>query len=305
METKKTLIRKPFELETQSTVKALVYGQPGSGKTTLALSAPKPLLLDFDGGIHRINPLHQQDTVQIKSWDNCLDVLKEDLSTYQTIVIDTAGKMLDFLGVYLINREPKLGKRDGSLTLQGFGARKYAFIAFLKQVSIMGKHIVFVAHDKEERGDGDSKIVRPEIGGSSAGDLIKELDLVGYLEMIGKKRTVTFDPCEKYYGKNTCNLDSLLNIPESTTSQNNFLSSVISQYQESLKKRSQMATEYSALMDLIGDRIELITDTESANGSIEWITGLDHIWDSKLQAGRLVNIKAKELNLAFNKETKS
>ena len=44
------LIKKPNELSVKQTLSALIYGQPGMGKTTLALSAPLPLLLDFDGG---------------------------------------------------------------------------------------------------------------------------------------------------------------------------------------------------------------------------------------------------------------
>ena len=54
-----TLIRKPAELEIPQKIKALVYGQAGMGKTTLSLSAPKPLLLDFDNGTHRVNYGHQ------------------------------------------------------------------------------------------------------------------------------------------------------------------------------------------------------------------------------------------------------
>ena len=44
------LIKKPYELTFQPKIKALIYGEPGTGKTTLALSAPNPLLIDCDGG---------------------------------------------------------------------------------------------------------------------------------------------------------------------------------------------------------------------------------------------------------------
>ena len=44
------LIKKPNELTVKNALSALIYGQPGMGKTTLALSSPQPLLLDFDGG---------------------------------------------------------------------------------------------------------------------------------------------------------------------------------------------------------------------------------------------------------------
>lgn len=285
----------------QTTIKALVYGQPGIGKTTLALSTPQPLLLDFDGGIHRVNPMHQGDTVQISSWEDVENVLSEDLYAYKTLIIDTAGKMLDFMSAYLIKNDPKLAKRDGSLQLQGYGARKVMFVNFLKRVAMMGKHLVFVAHDKEEK-DGDQKIIRPEIGGSSAGDLVRELDLVGYMEAVGKKRTISFDPCEKFYGKNTCDLASLIELPDVREKANALLSSIFSDYHRALDKRRKLAGEYADLMEVIRGNLEDVKDAEGANEFVDWIQKIEPIWDSKLQAGMLFNAKAKELKLKINKE---
>ena len=77
----------------------MIYGQAGMGKSTVALSAPKPLLLDFDNGVKRMNMAHLEniDTVQVTSWSDVQQVLQEDLSAYQTIVVDTIGKMMDFI----------------------------------------------------------------------------------------------------------------------------------------------------------------------------------------------------------------
>ena len=118
-------IRKPHELNVQATIKALIYGQPGLGKTTFALSSPKPLLLDFDNGVHRVNAEYQTDTLQIQSWQEVIDELNEGtFNSYQTIVIDTTGKMLDYLSAWLIAKNPKLGKSNGALSLQGYGSVK-------------------------------------------------------------------------------------------------------------------------------------------------------------------------------------
>jgi len=297
-----SLIRKPFELKTTATIKALVYGQPGIGKSTIALSAPKPLFLDFDGGVHRVNPLHQTDTVQIEKWEDVEDVLAEDLRNYETFVIDTAGKMLDFMDAFIIKGDPKMGRKDGALSLQGYGARKMMFRNFLKKVSIMGKHLVFVAHDKEE-GDRDNKIIRPEIGGSSSGDLIKELDLVGYMEAVGKERTISFDPCEKFYGKNTCQLEAIYKVPDVSAGGNDFMTRIIAKWHEGLEHRRVMASAYSDLIELISGNLEDVKDAAGLNQFLEWAKGLQHVWDSKLQAGIRANAKAKELGLKFNRET--
>lgn len=300
-----TLIKKPFQLETNNPIRVLIYGQPGIGKTTLALSAPQPLLLDFDRGVHRINPSHQLDTVQIESWQDVLDVLKEDLSAYKTLVIDTAGKMLDYMGAYLISRNPKLGKANGVLTLQGYGERKGEFLAFLKHINMLNKHIIFVAHDKEEKGNDDNKIIRPEIGGSSGADLIRDLDLVGYMEAIGKKRTISFDPCERFYGKNTCELDASIEVQSLEAGvKNQFLSAVFTKYAENLSKRKAIAAEYSALNEDLESKLISVKDAESANLYVDFLNSSNHVWDSKIIAGIKLNATAKELGLKLNKETK-
>jgi len=286
----------------QPTIKVLIYGQPGLGKTTLALSTPQPLLLDFDGGIHRVSPQHQTDTLQVNNWDEVLSVLKEDLTAYKTLVIDTAGKMLDYMTSYLIKNDPKLGKRDGALSLQGYGARKVMFSNFLAQVNMLSKHLVFVAHDKEEK-DGDTKFIRPEIGGSSGNDLIKEIDLVGYMEAIGKKRTISFDPCEKFYGKNTCQLETVINLPDVNKLPNNLMTAIFERYTKSLEDRKKVADEYNSLMIVIKDGIEAANDVESLNNLIPWAKSLQAIWDSRLQASLLIAEQAKKLEAKFNRES--
>ena len=99
-----SLIKKPNELEIPTNIKALFYGNAGTGKTTLALSSSKPLLLDFDGGIHRVNYQHRVPTVQIKNWNEALVVLNENLSDYDSIVVDTIGKMMDFIIIYICGK---------------------------------------------------------------------------------------------------------------------------------------------------------------------------------------------------------
>lgn len=112
------LIKRPNELTVKTTLSALIYGQPGMGKTTLALSAPNPVLFDYDGGIHRVNAAHRVPTVQITSWDETNQVLSsEEIKEFSTIVIDTAGKMLSFMDKAIMAANPKMKKADGTLSL--------------------------------------------------------------------------------------------------------------------------------------------------------------------------------------------
>lgn len=304
-----SLFKQPSDLEVDPTIKVLIYGQPGLGKSTLALSAPAPVLLDFDGGVKRVNGAFHSPTLQVKNWDMVIEAMKEDLSDFRTIVIDTAGKMLDYMSAYIIKNDPKMAKRDGSLSLQGYGVRKVMFVSFLSQCSMMGKNLVFVAHEREEK-DGETRIVRPEVGGSSAGDLIKELDLVGYMQAIGNERAISWSPTEKFYAKNTCNLAPFTKIPViidgagNIVGQNNFLTGIFQSYQVYLKKQAAIGEEYNALLDVIRENIDMIVDATSANEVAGMVGRLQHIWDSKLKGALLIRDKCTALGLKLNKQTK-
>ena len=308
-----SLFKKPNELEFVTTIKMLVYGQPGIGKSTMALSAPNPVLFDFDGGVQRVNVAFQCPTLQVKSWEEALQALEELKGgevDCKTIVIDTAGKMLDFMSDYIMRNDSKMRMRDGSLSLKGYGARKVMFQNFLREVAMMGKNIVFVAHEREEK-DGETKIVRPEIGGSSASDLMKELDLVGYVQAVGPDRTVYWTPQEKFYAKNTCNLPAWQKIPVivdangNVTQQNDTLQKVIGYYEANVKKIEETRKRYNELLEEIEHSIACITDAQSANEFAKNIAKAEIIWDSKVRARDMFKNKVDELKLKWNAKSKT
>lgn len=307
-----SLFKQPNELEFSTVVKMLIYGQPGIGKTTLALSAPNPVLFDFDGGVQRVNVAFQCVTLQVKNWQMVLDAmqeLKQGAVKCDSIVIDTAGKMLDFMSDYIMQNDSKMRMRDGSLALKGYGARKVMFVNFLREVAAMGKNIVFVAHEKEDK-DGETRIVRPEMGGSSLGDLIKELDLVGYVQAIGTDRTVFWNPQEKFYAKNTCNLPVSEKIPTIidangvVTADNKFLQGTFGYYERNVKAIEETRAKYNELLSEIETAIEQITDAKGANEFVANIKNVAIIWDSRIRARDLFSAKVKELKLSYDQKTK-
>ena len=308
-----SLIRKAEQLEINPKIKALIYGQAGMGKTTLALSAPKPLLFDFDGGVHRVHFGHLKgvDTVQITRYQDFIDVLdKEDLSPYETLVIDTGGKLLDYMAEHIVRRSPKLGRQNGMLTLQGYGERKSMFTSVIKKITLMGKHVLFVAH-RETKQEGDDLIYKPIFGGSNYDSLVTELDLVGYMEANGRNRTITFDPTSRNDGKNTCNLPSVMTIPEivnsdgEMTADNTFFSEmIIKPYIERLEQRTFDLAKYEEVVSAIKEEILSIEDAESANQFVKRIDEIEHVGSSKSMARTLLVKRVSELGLKWNKSKK-
>jgi hypothetical protein len=287
----------------------LLYGQAGQGKTTMALSAPNPLLIDCDGGIHRVNIAHRCDVVQVTSYNDVLDVLKEDLNAYQSIIIDTGGKLLDFMANYIIARNSKMGKANGSLTLQGYGERKQEFSEFCKLVSRLNKHLIFVAH-RETRTEGDDTRYVPQFGGSNYDSLVTELDLVGYIEANGKQRTITFNGSSRNDGKNTCNLPDIINIPTVVDNAGNGLKNIflkdtiINPYRQRLENDRLLNEKYNTVISEITASIKAIESLEEANALIDDINNFDHVGSSKIFASQMLANRAKELGFKLNPKTK-
>ena len=305
------MIKRPSELSVKATLSVLIYGQPGIGKTTFGVSAPDAVLFDYDGGVQRINGAHQVPTLQPTSWEDtnlALQEIQNEMPEIKTIVIDTVGKMLDYMSAYIIKTDPKMAMRDGSLSLKGYGVRKQMFVNFIKQLALMGKNVVFIAHEREERR-GEETFKRPEIGGSSANDLIKELDLVGYMYAVGKERVITFDPAEYYYAKNTCNLPAAIKLPvvvdESGKGMSNVaFSNIVAQYKVAQEKRQDTTARYEMLLGLIEETMSAVVDVESLNEAMAKLFAMEQIYDSFLRAQRAIANKGKELGLTYNKIAK-
>lgn len=306
------IIKKPGQIAPKKTISALIYGQPGIGKTTIGVSAPNAVLFDYDGGVNRINGAHQVPTLQPESWEDTFEALNEiksELPQTETIVIDTVGKMLDYMTAYIIKNDSKMQQRDGSLSLKGYGQRKQMFINFLKTLSTSGYNVIFVAHEKEEKSD-DKTYKRPEIGGSSANDLIKELDLVGYMQAYGKDRTITFDPAEDHYAKNCCNLPPIVKVPVvvdetgNAVGNNNYMGTVINAFRNNQKASAEKTAQYEALIADIDKVLEEVDTVAKLNSSIAKISKMEHLYNSKLVASQKCNAKAKTLGAKYDSSKK-
>ena len=169
-----SIIKQPSEIQEKKNLVMMVYGSPGTGKSTLAMSAPSPVLIDTDGGVGRTHTAHRVPTVQVTKWEDVQQAMDEiaTLPSVKTVIVDTVGKLLDYMSEYITRTQPKMRKGyDGSLSLQGYGVRKGMFRDFIKRCMMSQKNVVFIAHAQEDKVD-DSFVVRPIVGGSSMADIM-------------------------------------------------------------------------------------------------------------------------------------
>lgn len=294
-----SLIKKASELQISKTVKMMIYGQAGMGKTTLALSAPRPLLLDFDNGVKRVNNAQLADVgiVPIHNWQEVLQVLGENLDDFDTIVVDTIGKMMDFIIAHRCC--------NGTPRIQDWSSINNIFQQFVKTLNDLNKNVIFVAH-RDVQSDGDNRVFVPALRPKNYNSIVTELDLLGYVQMRNEngyqKRTITFDPTDVSDGKNTCNMPGIMNIPVindgngNAIAKNDFITKeVLGRYDRMIDVKEKAAKDYSNVLAEIEDGVQHITDAQSANNF------LAHIGEYK-QHGSSVIIKARDL---FSKKVNS
>ena len=108
----------------------VLYGVPGSGKTSVATTADNPLLIDCDRGADRA--VQRCDAIMAKCWKD-IDSERESMKDYKTIVVDTAKSMIDdYLSQYAIDNNYKLKTN----TLKRFGQMGEDFKEFVNFLTL-------------------------------------------------------------------------------------------------------------------------------------------------------------------------
>ena len=319
------MIVKPEKLTfADKKVRILIAGFPGIGKTTLALSSPDPLYVDVDLSAERINrevlnlakgitqPRDYKELRQdlgLGCTEMELQAVRNSLADYKTIVVDTGGKLLAIMGQYGMRIDPKYGRKDGSLSLQGYGWLGKEFQRFLDHIIYqLDKHIVIVFHTVEEK-DGDDTKLRIKAEGSSKNSVWEVMDLGGFVEMRGNQRTIGFSNCERYFAKGTRGIHGVYPIPELTPgTPNDFLTKLFEKYNAVSAQEAEKAAEdkvaYDAAMTEGYQLIATVVDADTATAALHGIKAIKHALTSEKELGAAFNKQVKELDLMWDKVLK-
>jgi len=303
------MIKKPAEMiNIENKFRVLIAGYPGIGKTTLGLSAPKPLLIDVDFGINRTMASVRKDYIQPETYEELLNDLKGDLSDYETIVIDTGGKLLELMKNYVIKNDIKNAKKDGTLSLQGYGAVAQLFESFVYLIyNELKKHLVIIFHVVEDKQDEETKL-RIMVDGSTKNKIWQEMDIGGFMEKKNNKRTIGFETCERYYAKRTQGVKAMYDVPDLDKGvPNNFLTKLFDEMnkfnEEVGTKLQEQQKEYQEVMDKYIPIIDEMT-AENVQEVSDLIQTIEHKSTSKKELSARFLAKLKELNMQWNKQLK-
>lgn len=304
------MIKEPYEIKTiKKKYRMLIAGFPGIGKTTIALSAPKPLLIDVDKGIDRVDVQHRKTFDQPLNYEELLQDLNTDLTKYETIVIDTGGKLLDLMKPYVIKQDSKNGQKDGqTLSIKGYGAVGKEFARLTDYIAYtLNKNVIIVFHAKEDK-DGEATKLRILVEGATKDNVWQPMDLGGFIEMYNGKRTIGFDNCERYYAKGTHGIKGIREIPDLTDgTTNDFITKLFEEMDQNIANESDFYEEdkkqYEKVMSDVVPKIEKMT-FKTVENVLTLIKSAPHKLTSEKELKHMFMEKIKELGLIWNKDTK-
>jgi hypothetical protein len=144
---------KPQAIEKR--LKAFFYGMEGVGKTTAAISFPKPYLIDTEKGSENKQYAKKLELAgglifRTNDFDELLCEVRELITLkhpYQTLVIDPLTTLYDDL---LEKSEAKVGSDFGRHYAEANKKMKH----LLKLITRLDMNVIITAHAKNEYGDG-------------------------------------------------------------------------------------------------------------------------------------------------------
>ena len=300
-------IKRPEQMDfSGKTFTMIISGSPGIGKTTLAMSAPNPILFDLDHGVSRIRAEHRGLT----SEDDTYAELLEDMETpeYQqadSVILDTGGSLIQLMQPWAKAQDAKAA-RDGRAM---FGVVKREFDRLTAKIRGDHKNCLIIFHTTEVQ-KGDVITQRLSCEGSAKDIVWTPADLGCYMYVMGGRRMLGFTPTDEYFAKGCYGIKGLIEVPELKSGQkNDFLTRLFKQARQNIATEMEtylpQRSAYDAAMEEGLAVIATLENVEDLNAAAEQIGQMQHALTSKKELGAALNAKAKELGATYSKEAKA
>lgn len=152
------------------------YGRAGTGKTTLASTFPKPVLIvdcrdDGDDSVSDVKDLKVRDVTSIEELEETYRWLRDNPKAYKTVVIDTITQVQQILIEEISGKSAKRsGKQPGdwgTMTKAQWGKVSSKLKSLITDFRDLPMNVVFLAQqrvfnvDVEDGTDGE---IDPEVG---------------------------------------------------------------------------------------------------------------------------------------------
>ena len=303
------MIKKPENMDfSDKNIIMIISGLPGTGKTTLALSAPDVLLIDTDEGMARVNPAHRKDASICKTYEEILADIKAAEGQYKTIVIDTCGALIEYLKDWAMRTDRKASKNDGGFSLQGYGIIKSEFIRLSSELR-KKFNVIFLFHENMTKNGDDGVFYELVVEGSTRTLVYQPADLAAHLFIQGGRRYLGFTPTEQYSAKAAYGIKGLVEVPElNEGDDNNFLTKLFAKVRANLSKESEAASaqtkQYEEIIAEAKNLLALLEKPEEVNDCVKMIKSMPHVLTSEKECTAMIKSRLAELNIVWDKKAK-
>jgi len=193
-----------------SRLSMILWGDAGSGKTTLAATAPGRklfLMLDPDGdmSIRNMPDWHRVNLSKESSVDIVKEGMKPDpytlyslLADFDTLIIDSLTKFSEHALQYAVRIAPKSSIEQPGLN--GYGLRNICVSSLisntLRITGALNKHVIFITHEKDADRNNDGAIlsVGMLLGGQLPNITSKDISEVWNIRDVNGVRHIAIRP---------------------------------------------------------------------------------------------------------------
>jgi hypothetical protein len=168
---------------------------------------------------------------------------------------------LDSINSHIIETQPLLAKNS----IKVWGELKKSFTDFFAPLRKMNKNLIFIAHAKE-KDEGDVRIKRPLIQGSSYDLLMQTCDLIGYYAMKNNVRTLSFDLSDTVTAKNCAGLEPIQ--VRNLESMPDLLSNILDKTRASLNQRIEKQTNSIQIIRTWTESARKLTKVKSFSSEV-------------------------------------
>ena len=159
--------------------KVVLYGPPGSGKTTMGATFPDVLFLSAESGLLSVRD-RAIDVWTINGWEDleeAYDFLRKGDHRYKSVVIDSLTEVQKKLNEHIVKKFP--GKRRDYDDLMSQSDWGYAIDKLRKMCRAfrdLPLNVVFIALDQQEPGEAET-ITKPALSGKTMA-----VELMGWVD---------------------------------------------------------------------------------------------------------------------------
>ena len=173
----------------KDTVKMLVYGDPGVGKTVFSCSGDRTIFIDVEGGSLSIQERIKAKKVARKRFDTFDEIeefvrgLREKGSKADTLVIDSITELQKKLMDSIVEQHPEVKRPYGDgLTVGDWGYNTERMRRFIRMARDLDMNVIFTALAMDEKNEMTGAVkTLPKMSSKMSADVCGYVDIVGYL----------------------------------------------------------------------------------------------------------------------------